>query len=139
MMIGRQTFRKEERLKSGKVIRQLFSSGDSFFIHPVRLNWLLHPGEGKYPAKVLISVSRKNFRKASDRNHIKRILREAYRRNKYILHEFLREKKLHCNFSLVYIGKEALNYSQLEEKIIKLLERLISEIEKYQLKNNSIS
>jgi ribonuclease P protein component len=135
-MLGRKTFKKEERLKSGKVIRQLFSAGDSFLVHPLKVNWLIRSEEGRYPARVLISVSRKNFRKASERNHLKRLIREAYRKNKYILHEFLMEKRLQCDFSLVFIGKEALAYSTLEEKIIKLLERLTREIENNSDKNN---
>jgi ribonuclease P protein component len=135
-MTIKQTFKKGERLKSSKVIRQLFSSGDSYLEYPFKVNWLPGAEEGRYPARVLISVSRKNFRKASQRNHLKRLIREAYRRNKPVLHNVLREKKLHCDFSLVYIGKEALTYSQLEEKIIKLLQRLIREIENYTRKNN---
>lgn len=130
-MTVRQTLKKGERLKSSKVIRQLFSSGDSFLVHPLKVNWLAGVDEGRYPARVLISVSRKNFRKASERNHLKRLIREAYRRNKPVLHDFLNEKKLHCDFSLVYIGKEALTYSEVEEKIIKLLLRLIREIDNY--------
>lgn len=128
-MIGRQTFRKEERLKSRKVIKQLFYSGESFLVHPVKVNWLLRNDEGRYPARVMISISRKNFRKASDRNHMKRLCREAYRKNKHILYSFLEEKQLQCDLSLVYIGKETNEYSLLEEKIIKLLQRLTREIE----------
>ena len=135
-MIGRQTFRKEERLKSRKVIKQLFHTGDSFLVHPVKINWLIREDQGRYPARVMFSISRKNFRKASDRNNLKRLCREAYRKNKHVLYSFLDEKQLQCDLSLVYIGKEAYEYSALEEKIIKLLQRLTREIENYQQKNN---
>lgn len=138
-MIGKQTFKKEERLKSSKVIRQLFSAGDSFLVHPVKVNWLLRAEEGRVPARVLISISRKNFRKASDRNHLKRLTREAYRKNKHILYEFLQENSLQCDLSLIFIGKEAMTYSQLEEKIIRLLQRLTKEIDNYPHKNNPTS
>jgi ribonuclease P protein component len=128
-MIGRKTFKKVERLRSSKVIKQLFNAGDSFLVYPLKVNWLISNEEGRYPARVLISVSRKNFRRASERNQLKRLIREAYRKNKYILHDFLVEKQLQCDFSLVFIGKEAISYSILEEKIIKLLERLNKEID----------
>lgn len=136
-MIGRQTFRKEERLKSSKVIKQLFYAGESFLVHPVKVNWLLREDTGRFPARVMISISRKNFRKARDRNHLKRLCREAYRKNKHILYSFLEKKQLQCDLSLVYIGKETTEYSLLEEKIIKLLQRLTKEIENNQPKNNT--
>lgn len=135
-MIGRQTYKKEERLKSRKVIKQLFYSGESFLVHPVKVNWLLRKDKGRYPARMMISISRKNFRKASDRNYLKRLCREAYRKNKHILYSFLAKKQLQCDLSLVYIGKEAIEYSMLEEKIIKLLQRLTREIENNQHQNN---
>ena len=106
----------------------LFSQGNSFLVHPFKVNWLLADNSGKYPAKVLLSVSKKNFRKAVERNHLKRLCREAYRKNKYILYDYLDDRAISCNFSLVYIGQKQEEYSVVEKKIITSLERLISEI-----------
>lgn len=135
----RQSFKKEERLKSSKVIRQLFVSGHSFIQYPFKVNWIPAETRGTFPARVLISVSKKNFRKASERNHLKRLCREAYRKEKHLLYEFLDAKKMACNFSLVYIGKSAEEYSNIHKKIFTLLERLISELEVYNHQNKTSS
>lgn len=125
----RQNFRKEERLKSSKVIKRLFSHGNSFLVHPYKVNWIKSDKHGTYPAKVLIGVSSKNFRKAVDRNHLKRQSKEAYRKNKYFLYEYLEDRGINCNFSMIYIGKKQEEYSVIDRKIITLLKRLISELE----------
>lgn len=125
----RQTFKKEERLKSSKVIKQLFSQGNSFLVHPFKVNWIIGEEKEKYPAKILIGVSRKNFRKAVERNHLKRLLREAYRKNKNLLYHYLANRHRSCNFSVIYIGKSEEDNSVIEKKIIILLQRLISELE----------
>jgi ribonuclease P protein component len=125
----RQTFKKEERLKSSKLIKQLFSHGHSFLVHPFKVNWLITNETGKYPARVLIGASKKNFKNATERNQIKRLSKEAYRKNKYFLYEYLEDRNISCGFSLIYIGRTQLEYSVVEQKIIILLQRLISDIE----------
>ena len=125
----RQTFRKEERLKSSKMIKMLFSHGNSFLVHPYKVNWLPADKQGKAPAKILIGASQKNFRKAVERNHIKRLSREAYRKNKHLLYEYLEDRDISCYLSMIYIGKSQEEYSVIEKKIIVLLKRLISELE----------
>jgi ribonuclease P protein component len=124
-----QTFRKQERLKSSRVIRKLFSSGQSFLVHPFKVNWMSRDAGGKYPARVLISISRRNFRRAGTRNKLKRLCREAYRRHKHSLYDYLNNEQLGCDLAIIYIGKEAEDYSKLEKKIIKLIDRLVSELD----------
>jgi ribonuclease P protein component len=135
----RQKFRKEERLKSNKLIKQLFASGNGFLLHPFRVSWQTLPPGGRYPARVLISTSKKHFKKAVQRNRIKRICREAYRKNKHLLYDYLAAKQTNCVFSLVYIGNEEEPYSKIEKKIIAVLHRLISEIDKNSQSNMSAS
>jgi len=117
----------------------LFSKGNSFLVHPFKVNWLLSDTKGKYPARILLSVSKKNFRKAVERNHIKRLCREAFRKNKHLLYDYLNERAISCNFSLVYIGRKQEDYSVVEKKIIASLKRLISEIELIADHNNPTS
>ena len=119
-----QTFKKEERLFGKKAITNLFAHGNSFLEYPFKVVWLNCHEEKKYPAKVLIAVSKKNIKKAVMRNRIKRLVREAYRKNKSVFYEFLTEDNTHCNIGLIYISKEELPYIQIEEKIIKILDRL---------------
>jgi ribonuclease P protein component len=127
----RQSFRKAERLKSSKVVKQLFSKANSFLVHPFKVNWIIGEEKEKYPAKILIGVSRKNFRKATERNRLKRLIREAYRKNKYLLYQHLTDRHSSCNFSVIYIGRSEEDNSVIEKKIIILLQRLISELESY--------
>jgi ribonuclease P protein component len=122
-----QTFGKQEHLCSLTQIQKLFHEGHSFFRHPVKLYWLPGDWTGKPVVKVLVSVSKRNFKKAVDRNYIKRLLRECYRRNKAIAEEGLTGKN--CYFALVYSGKEIPAYKSLEPIIIKLLERLVKDYE----------
>lgn len=117
----------------------LFAQGNSFLVHPFKVNWLLSDKESGYPAKVLFSVSKRNFRKAVKRNQIKRLCREAYRKNKHILFDYLDNKAIGCNFSLVYVGRKQEAYSVVEKKIIASLNRLISEIELQADHNNPTS
>ena len=130
-MKTRHTFRKQERLKSSKAVKQLFARGNTFLVHPFKVNWLSDPAPGLFPARVLVGVSRRNLRKAVQRNHMKRLVREAYRKHKYVLYEYLRERNLACDISLIYIGKGDLPYSLVEEKIIVVLERLITELDRH--------
>lgn len=137
--ITRQTFRKAERLKSRRIIKALFSHGKSFLVHPFKVNWLINNDPTHEHARVMISISRRNFRNASDRNHLKRLCRESYRKNKYLLNDFLKERGFSCDFAIIYVGKSKADYSVIEKKIITLLNRLISELEIHSHLNNSSS
>lgn len=123
------TFCKEERLCSKKSIDDLFTKGSSFNISPLRVIWMDRALEGPYPAKILISISKKHFQNAVDRNRIKRLIREAYRKNKNILYAFLKGHNKQCIFCILYQSKELMTYSTIESKIILILQRLTKEYE----------
>lgn len=122
------TFGKQEHLCGIPDIQRLFKDGSSIFKHPVKLLWLPGYWNGKPSVKLLVSVPKRNFKKATDRNYIKRLLREIYRTNKAILAGNQGEKKI--MLALVYTSKEIPEFKSLESIIIKLFERLISEYEK---------
>ena len=125
-----QTFNKDERLSVEKIIDKLFSEGKSFLIYPYRVVWLEHDHGTKYPVQILISVSKKKFKRAVDRNLIKRRTREAYRKNKSSFYKFLNNKNKNCTFALIYTSNEIALYKEIEQKIISILQRLQSEYEK---------
>lgn len=125
-----QTFKKPERLRSKKLIDKLFSRGNSFFSYPFKIVWLETEFRGDFPVQVLIGISRKNKRLAVDRNKIKRLIREAYRKNKMPYYEYLRSKQKKVVLGLIYVGKETSKYAIIEQKIIEVLERLTEEHEK---------
>ncbi len=124
-----QSFKKEERLRDKKSIKELFDKGNSFYIGPFKVIWINDYFEGASPAKILITASHRNFKNAVDRNRIKRITREAYRKNKCILYEKLDGSKKKIAFMLIYTGKIIIPYKEVEDKIILILQRLAKEDE----------
>lgn len=125
-----QTFRKDERLSGQKIIEKLFSEGKSFTVFPFRVIWLKSTFESDFPARIMISVSKRKFKRAVDRNLIKRRIREAYRRNKTDIHDFLNRQQVQCAICLIYNTERILDFSEIEEKIKLLLLRFQSEYEK---------
>jgi ribonuclease P protein component len=119
-----QTFKKDERLSSKKLIELLFSKGQSFKFHPFRVVWLRLGQPLPAPVQVLISVSKKTFRHAVDRNFIKRRIREAYRCNKLPFYSFLNASNEYCLLALIYTGPRMVSSEEAEQKIILVLNRL---------------
>jgi len=125
------TFTKEERLCNKKLIDQLFHSGSSFLCYPFRVSWLIGTDLQLFPAQVLFSVSKKRYKKAVDRNLIKRRIREAYRLHKQqYLYSLLSDADKKIVFSIGFIGKEIAPYDLIEKKILKLLNQLTEQIAK---------
>jgi ribonuclease P protein component len=122
----RATFKKAERLCSKKVIDKLFTEGKSIFVHPVKMVYLETQIQSDYPVQVAITVPKRNFKKAVQRNLIKRRLREAYRLNKSKFYKGLGEKQVALFF--IYSGKSACEYREIEKAIIKGLNKLALEI-----------
>ncbi|NVN93755.1 MAG: ribonuclease P protein component [Bacteroidetes bacterium] len=120
-----QTFKKEERLCSKKSIDFLFANGKSFYFTPFKIKWLYQDFETDYPVQIMIVVPKRYFKKAHERNKIKRQIREAYRINKFILYDSLKIKEKKISLAIIYNGKEISSYKLIEEKIILILQRLI--------------
>ena len=119
------TFKKEERLCNKKLIDELYHSGSSFLCYPFKVSWLFIADPQPVCAQILFSVSKKRFKKAVDRNLIKRRIREAYRLNKQQqLYDVLTGIDKKIVFSVGYIGKEILAYETIEKKMQKLLTQL---------------
>jgi ribonuclease P protein component len=120
----KQTFTKEERLSSRKLIEQVAKEGSSFLVHPFKVISLQTEEANKFPAQVLMTVAKKKFPRAVDRNRIKRLMREAYRKNKHTLYNSLAEQNKKLALMLIYIGAELPEYKLTEDKIILILQRL---------------
>jgi ribonuclease P protein component len=126
--LGRQfTLGKEERLKSRKIINQLFEKGSRFTVMPFRVLYETgsNPPGKVSPLRVGISVSSRNFKKAVDRNRIKRLTREAYRLQKSELSEMLKRSGKSLHLFLVYSVKEMPEYQTVCDKVHVILNKLL--------------
>uniref|UniRef100_UPI00404B7B35 ribonuclease P protein component n=1 Tax=Flavobacterium sp. TaxID=239 RepID=UPI00404B7B35 len=116
------TYPKEEKLKSKKSIELLFSEGKSVSKYPLRLVYADNTIENEEIIKFGVSVSKKYFKKAVDRNRLKRILRECYRLNKHLLADSIQKP---MSLMFFYQSKEVLSYQEIHEKTILLFEKFI--------------
>lgn len=111
-------FRKEEKLKKEKLIKELFDKGSSFYLFPFKVLVMHNPDQTHPFHQVLFSVSKRNFKKAVDRNLIKRRMREAFRLNK---NGIPASKKLLIAY--IYSAKEILTFAQIQERLVKTFNR----------------
>jgi len=120
-----KTFSKEERLCSRKSLDLLFKNGSSFLLYPFRITYMLVPEASPYPAQVVINVPKKRFKRAVDRNLLKRRTREVYRHYKQShLYAYLKDQDKLLLLSIQYIGKEKYEYAFMEKKMIAALNKL---------------
>ena len=121
------TFPKKEHLCSKKRIEQLFNrKNPSLGVYPLRLTWLPAPALTSTPPEVLITVPKRTFKRAVDRNRLKRLVREAYRLNKYRLTEVENGHSV-ALLGILYTGKEKSELPLIEKKLISGLNRLLAE------------
>ena len=125
MITKRETFDKSERLCSTKIISGLFESGNIFYTSLFKVVWRSSPVQLPVPAQVAFSVSKKGFRLAVTRNLIKRRLREAYRKNKNILYEFLLSENKQIVFVVIIRRNSVPDYQTIEKSIQQMLNRII--------------
>lgn len=118
------TFSKEERLCSKRLISLLFSKGSSFNLYPLR--FVYHTPEDALfdNTQLVISVSKRHFKRAVDRNRLKRQMREAYRLNKHILTQ--NQGQAPSLLAIIYIGKEKKSFDTIQKKLISGLERCLT-------------
>jgi len=154
-----QTFSKNERLCSLRLMQTLFQNGQSFYVFPFKVFFcLLDPNDSMpadglmheevevgvmqlpqyhpilqsvnlkqwlpHRAQLLITVSKRNFKRATERNRIKRLVREGYRKNKEPLQRTLNATGNFCLLSLAYTSRNILTFSELEPKIIVILRKI---------------
>ena len=120
------TYPKSEKLKSKKTIDLLFSKGKSVSKFPLRLVYVSLEEDIDSKTTVGVSVSKKYFKHAVDRNYYKRVLRETYRLNK---HSLLNSLDKPYAFMLFYQTSERLSYDEIHQKTIQLFEKFALQIQ----------
>lgn len=123
MAVKRFGFGRKEKLKSRKQIESLFLSGKNFSIFPLRVTYQFVPSEEAI-VQVGVTAGKKYFKRAVDRNHIKRLIREAYRLQKNELVETVKQKGQKGSLFFVYTGKTIAPFEVLKEAMNKCLKRL---------------
>ena len=111
------TLDKNERLCSETQIRKLFAEGRGFFSYPLRTVFIMRDDDS--PARFLVSVPKKRFKHAVDRNNIKRKIREAYRKNKL---------PLPCDMAFIYIAEKNEPYRHIEKAVKRAVKQILETV-----------
>ncbi len=120
------TLGRNEKLKSRKLIEQLFAEGKRVKSFPLQLIYLPINHDSEFPVKVGFSVPKRVVKLAVDRNRIKRMMREVYRLNKQLILENIKNQYI---FMFIYTDKEEPKYADLEEIFKKVFTKFLSKIE----------
>ena len=121
----RNTLGKQERLKSKKLIEKLYAEGDSVKNFPLRMMYVQTVHTSEFLCQVGVSVAKRNYKLAVDRNRLKRLMRETYRLQKQIVYNNLDKPYV---FMISYIGREEIKYEDLYLKMEKLLTLFIDKV-----------
>jgi ribonuclease P protein component len=131
MQYRRYFFKKNERLCLRKDIENVIYNGKKFLAYPFIVNYVIKDAHDNETTKIAISVAKRNFKKAVDRNLLKRRIREAYRQHKHGSQiEIDGKTNRTINAIIIYVPKEKLSYGEIEKGIIKMLDKFAKSLEK---------
>jgi len=114
-----ESFGKSEKLKSKKLIDRLFMEGKNIKSYPLKLVYVSVDGSENAELKTSVSVPKKLVKTAVMRNRIKRLMREVFRKNKYLV---TKDLSTSYAFMFIHISREEPDYERLEKSMIKILE-----------------
>ncbi len=121
------TLPRSERLRSLKAIRRMFGEGHSGFVYPFRYVWIADAVDAEQQGRgieVMFSVPKKFHKRANKRNLLKRRTREAYRLNREVLCERVKESEVTLNMAFIYSAKECHNYKTVEHAVQRVLAQI---------------
>lgn len=121
-------FGKAYKLCSRKTIDRLFKEGKQLRAFPLSVYYLESENSEKVPFQVVISAPKRQFKRAHDRNYVKRLIKEVLRKEKQPLEDFLNTSGKQLALFIVYTNKEVLTYPELEKCAKKLIGKLLAEL-----------
>ena len=122
------TFPKKEHLCGDINITRLHELGNAFMSFPFRVVYRMADDKESVPVRVMVSVPKKRFKHAVDRNRIKRLTREVYRLNKQEIIDYALGQNLKLYISFQYVSNEVEKYELLERKMKNALRKLIQNL-----------
>ena len=130
MIARKETFKKSERLCSRKIMTGLIDNGNIFYMPFYKVIWSKYNNELHFPAQVAFSVPKRGFRHAVARNLLKRRMREAYRRNKHVLYDFLSMEDIRIVFMVIFRDNSVPDYRSIEKSMQELINKFKTEVRK---------
>ncbi|WP_369999217.1 ribonuclease P protein component [Winogradskyella sp.] len=115
-------YSKKDKLKSKKLIEQLFNEGKAVTVYPLRLIYLKTEFEDGSVLKTGVSVSKRLHKTAVSRNKMKRLLREAYRLNKPL---YFNNSSTSYAFMILYLSKDGMTFDEVNDKMKRLFDKFL--------------
>jgi ribonuclease P protein component len=124
----RFTFKKEERLYGHAALENVYENGKHLHNNNIKILFIEVPQSTCSVCRVVFSVPKRNFKKAVERNLIKRRMREVYRKHKHILYQQLIEKQKSIHIYLIYTSKQIISFDELKENLLQALQLLANRV-----------
>lgn len=135
MQPEKNSFTKVERLCSKKLFAELFENGNSFYSFPFRVVWKYNTSRISSPSQIAISVPKRTFKKAVDRNLIRRRIKEAFRKNKHQLYDYLELNNKQIIFVLIYREATISDYINTEKAVCNMLKKFLTNLKERENKS----
>ena len=124
----RFTFKKEERLYGHAALENVYTKGKHLHSNAIKIIFTEVSQNNQPACRVVFSVPKRSFKKAVDRNLIKRRMREVYRNHKHILYQHLEAKQKQIHIYFIYTSKQIIEFDELKENIMQALQLLASKV-----------
>lgn len=123
-MERKNTFGKEEHLCGKTTIDELYKAGESLFLYPFRTVYQ-KVDKDSVPVKCLVNAPKRKFKHAVDRNRLKRLMREAYRKNKHKLFDQMEAENATMLIAFSYISDKIESQAFVEKRIIQVMDKIL--------------
>jgi len=131
------TLNKQERLNGDKRIDFLFSKGEAFISYPLRIVYIKRERSETPDVCMMVSVSKKRFKRAVKRNRMKRLMRETFRLNKQNFQFFCKQENIALDIAFLYLKNEFTDFHEINKAMEKALSLLQSKLIKKEEQKNA--